>query len=179
MTCSTCKQIGHKKTTCGLTVKCKLCNQSGHPASKCTYKIIYKYLKQLPKVLIDIIFDYKTSTEVFDCNNMYFNGQISSHITRTVCLKETVFKSCKTKVVFIINKLSMAEKIPSKIERFTEQKVQLSDLFNCIHDKQWLFCKYPKLWNQFRDKLLEYYIICNWSNASVYHKLLFGTFLNK
>jgi hypothetical protein len=196
MTCSTCKQIGHKKTTCGLTIKCKLCNKSGHPASKCTYNIIYKYLKQLPKALIDIIFDYKTSTEIFDCSKMYFNCHISSRINvkiyrnrnsssritnsiRKFYLKKTVIKSLNEKVLYIKTKLDIVEKIPCKIERSLKRKVCLSELFNFIHDKQWLIYKHPFLLNKIRLKLLQYYTCINWSNASLYHNLVFGTFLDK
>jgi hypothetical protein len=182
MTCSTCKQIGHNKTTCGLTVKCKLCNQSGHPASKCTYKTIYKYLKQLPTVLVDIIFDYKTSTEHFDCTSMYFNGQISSriaNITRTLCLKKTMYKRLSVKLDYIKKKLAIADKIQCEIERFNEKRVHLSDLFNFVHDKHWLFCIDDGLLNTIRLKLLHFYIDRNWSNASVFHKIIFGEFLDE
>lgn len=173
MRCSICKKERHNKRGCPLVVKCKKCGRNGHTSGKCSYKTVYDSIPCLPKDIINLIMDSKTTQEENDNYREYFSRMVCKEICETGGFygyeRLEYSRPIVEKTIFYLN-IHLRESFPTRQQKLENALL----LYEHLYEFRWLFMKYYHrkcaiaFIKSSYDKLINHLFIHNMRNCYLY-----------
>jgi len=152
--------------------RCSECKQLGHNKNKCSYKTVYDTLFMFPRDVINIIFDFKSSLEYRELRTQYFQCKVVPEIQYILSLHQST--------IIIRDKLRILMKILNETIGTRNRIGMITNILNLYVDFYWLIDKDPEI-NRLkvcvRTALKRMFYVDNWTNASIYHNLLYNSYL--
>jgi len=151
---------------------CSHCKQLGHYKNECSYNTVYDTLIMFPRDIINLIFDFKCSLEYKELRKQYFQCKILPELRYILSLLQSTI-IIRDKLKLLLDNLKETVGVRNRIDVITK-------ILNIYVDFSWLIDKDPdvsRLKVVVQIALKRMFYVDTWTNASIYHKLLYNSYL--